>query len=101
MSAGYFEVDTNFLSRDTAELEQIVEELRNRLSEMQNGVQQINSTWEGSAKNAFIEQVSKDAEFYNNYIDEIVVFLNNMKSSAHEYDKCESEVLELVQSINI
>lgn len=101
MSAGFFEVDTNLLNRDISELEQLIKELRSRLSEMESSVQAVSSTWEGPSKVAFTEQVTKDSEFFSNYLNEVTTFLDKMQTASKEYDSCESEVLDVIQSIQI
>lgn len=101
MAVSYIEIDTSQLNRDIQELEAGTEKARLALEEMLTELEELNSMWKGAANEAFRSQVRQDQSFMLDVLERLERLGECMTYASKEYVRCEGEVQDIVNSIQI
>lgn len=97
----YIKVNTEAMKSDYSELLNVSKSTLNLIKKAQDSIQVLNSTWEGPAKQAFIEQFNADVELFNNICTLTSEFAGDLLKGAKEYEKCENAIYDAVRSMSI
>lgn len=95
------EIETRSLGRDRETIQSHTEGLRNRIQSMAEQMESLCSMWEGPAKESFIAQFQSDYEFMQEFLKEMDKYVQAMNFAENEYDKCESDVAQVIAAIRI
>lgn len=101
MAIKEIEQNTDFLSDDISRLESEKAALERAMDEMFAAVRELDSTWEGSAKNGFEVQFQNDYEKCKELNKILESLIEKLRTARSEYDKCENEVGNIVRAIRI
>jgi len=99
--ASIIEVDTGALASDFSRLEQLIEQLRSAKNNLIKEMNEIDSMWEGPANAVFINQYSQDNEMFEHLIESLNRAVGCVGFARQNYDECDSEVSDLVSSLNV
>jgi len=92
---------TNTLKADVAKIDAQLGYILNYASQLEGALQQLESMWDGQAKEAFFRSVRDDL----NRLKDLVKAMKNLTSrtdeARREYDKCESMVSQIIASIKV
>jgi uncharacterized protein YukE len=94
-------VDTDILNSDIGELQMLLDSAKLQLDEMFNQIVELNTMWEGAAKEQLINQFELDYSNAKNIIETIESLIECMKYARNQYNSCENEIENLVNSIKI
>jgi WXG100 family type VII secretion target len=101
MAIKEIEQNTDYLADDISRLEQEKTILEQAIDEMFAAVRDLDSTWEGPAKAAFVNQFQVDYNRCKEMNNRLASLIEKLETARNEYDKCENEVGDIVRSIRI
>lgn len=101
MAIREIEQNTGSLSDDIARLEEAKAVLEQSVDAMFAAVQELETTWQGPAKETFRTQFQND---YNRCVEmnrTLGALIEKLRTARVEYDKCEEEVGAIVRAIRV
>lgn len=101
MAIKEIEQNTDFLSDDIARLEEEKAALEQAIDAMFDAVQNLETTWKGSAKEAFRTQFQADYQTCKEMNKTLETLIGKLRTARAEYDRCEEEVGNIVRSIKV
>lgn len=101
MASNIIEVNTGSLKGDVSEIAAELEKIRGGVSQLMNILGQLETMWEGSAKQAFSAAVRDDVGRLQTLVKAMQVLTNKTSDARAEYDKCENLVAQIVASIKV
>lgn len=101
MAIREIEQNTDYLSDDIVRLEEEKAVLEQSIDEMFAAVEELESTWEGPAKESFRSQFQSDYERCVEMNRTLGTLIEKLKTARTEYDKCEEEVGAIVRAIKV
>lgn len=101
MATGRFEVDTDCLRRNTTELRQYLQILKNAHGELRDKMVEVGGMWEGPAKDALHLQFESDCTEFVDLCKQIDEALECMDNAAKEYDICDERVRSIVDAMKV
>lgn len=101
MAITHIEIDTDMLKSDVGEIESGIDNAKKALEALMSELEELNTMWKGKANVAFRMSAKKDHEAMLRMISEVEKLKESMCKAAKEYEKCESEVKSMVDSIRI
>lgn len=99
--ADLIRVSTSRIGSDAESLGRYAQLLRENLTKLFDGIQSLNSMWEGDAHNEFVRSAADDKERMENLIQKIEEIKIKFDEAKQEYEKCESTVANEVASIQV
>lgn len=99
--AGIIEIDTNELKKDITRFDLTVDALKSDLKGLDQEIEALDAMWDGVANTAFNIQYKSDSTTLNNMIHSLLEYSQDLKSARVSYEKCESNVGDMVKSINV
>lgn len=99
--ANEIKVNTNRLGSDADQVKNHISNMEKQLTSMEAGIKQLNSMWEGPAKKAFVQAFEDDRKAAMEIIKELKSLQTFEMQAKGKYEKCESQVSSLVDSIRI
>ncbi len=99
--ADLIRVNTSRIGADAESLGRYTQSLRENLAKLFDGIQSLNSMWEGDAHNEFVRSAADDKERMDNLIQKMDEIKLKFDEAKQEYEKCESTVANEVASIQI
>ncbi|MBO6137336.1 MAG: WXG100 family type VII secretion target [Lachnospiraceae bacterium] len=94
----------NELGRFSSDIEKYisaVSDIELQMQKVYDGIASLNSMWTGTAHDEFIKQFNADNEDMKELITSLNQFKESLKYADEEYNKCENQVAELVNSIRL
>ena len=101
MAISIIEQNTDRLSDDITRLETEKAALESAIEEMFDAVRNLETTWEGPAKQTFQQQFQSDYQTCREMQKTLETLIEKLRTARVEYDKCEDEVGDIVRSIRI
>ena len=101
MAIKEIEQNTDRLSDDIIRLEEEKAVLEKSIDAMFDAVKNLDTMWEGSANEAFRAQFLTDYQTCLEMNKTLGILIEKLRKAREEYDKCESEVENLVRAIRI
>lgn len=101
MAVNKIRVNTNSLNNTRRELQAKLDKIRRDIVHISDDMGTLNSMWEGDAHEAFSQQVNDDIRFLMEACDGIQSVINYENTAVTEYDKCESQVADVISGIRI
>lgn len=101
MAIKEIEQNTDRLSDDIIRLEEEKALLEKAIDAMFDAVKTLDTMWDGPANEAFRLQFQTDYGTCTEMHKTLGILIQNLRRAREEYDKCESEVGNLVNSIRI
>ncbi|MCD8347692.1 MAG: WXG100 family type VII secretion target [Lachnospiraceae bacterium] len=99
--ADKIEVNIGTLSSDIQDLNSWAQKAREDLAGLEEAIESLNASWEGSAHDAFMAQYSQDQATMTEALNTLDKFLDSAINARDEYAKCEQSVEELVNAIQV
>lgn len=97
----YIEVETRSLGQDMDNIQNQIQAVRGKIGQLKNSMEVLSGMWEGPAKEAFMTRFYIDYEFMQDFLKEMDRYVQAMSYAQQEYDKCENEVAQIVEAIQI
>lgn len=101
MAIKEIEQNTDYLSDDITRLEEEKAALEQAIDAMFAAVQELETTWKGPAKESFRIQFQNDYEKCSELNKTLESLIDKLRVAKNEYDRCENEVENIVNSIRI
>lgn len=101
MAIKEIEQNTDYLSDDITRLEEEKAALEQAIDAMFAAVQELETTWKGPAKESFRIQFQNDYEKCSELNKTLESLIDRLRVAKNEYDRCENEVGNIVNSIRI
>ncbi len=97
----YIRVSTDNINRDRESIQSELNGIDRAVNDLQQEMQSLSQTWEGPAWQNFQGQVSSDIENMHAVCEKVSGFISHMEYASREYQKCENQVQNLVNSIRV
>lgn len=101
MATNRFEVDTDLLRRNTAELRQNLGNVKKAQEDLQSKMAELGGMWKGPAKDTFHLQFQSDCVEFADLCKQISEILDCMDNAAKEYDICDERVRGIIDAIKV
>lgn len=101
MAAKIIEVNTNSLKSDVEVIWSELERISGNADRLLSILGQLETMWEGSAKQAFSSAVRDDVARLRELVKAMKDFTGKTSEARVEYDKCEIAVSEIVSSVRV
>lgn len=101
MADRLIEIETNALDADQRSMSACLQTVKNEIRQLIEEMQQLDSMWEGAAKQAFLAQFQNDCAIMEDICTNLTEYLTSMEKASMEYKKCESDVNDLIRSLRI
>ncbi|MCD7746717.1 MAG: WXG100 family type VII secretion target [Lachnospiraceae bacterium] len=95
------EVNTDTLKSDISSLKSYKSSLQTRFNALSDGMNSLNDSWEGSAKQAYMEQYQADENTVRDILTALDEFIQMLEYARSEYQTCERSVHSAVKAIKI
>lgn len=96
-----FKISTGRLQKDAEQIRRLIDTMERTINDMRGSVQQMNSMWEGTAKQGFTLAFADDMKAMEAVLKELKA-LNGYEVQAEEsYESCERQVGSSVQDMRI
>ena len=94
-------INTSTLSGDIDKLQQQLNAIRNDLTKMYQAVRVLDTMWDGPANEAFNIQFNQDKNDMTELCNTVQKIIDCMEYAKKEYNSCEVEVSNIIDSIAI
>lgn len=94
-------ISTSRLSKDSEKVKQSINNISNKLSEMENSVSELDKMWDGESSEQFKKVFHDDIALAETMIKNLENIYQYEENSAAKYDSCESKVEQMVKGINV
>ncbi len=94
-------VSTTQIGNAASNIGQIVSSMKSDIDSMFDGINGLNSMWDGDAHDAFVSSAQTDRERLLEVIDEINTIMQKLEEAQREYESCERTVASEIQSIQV
>ena len=95
------EINTETLKSDAGRMNEQLTRVRTAMNNMNSAISTLNGMWKGAANQAFTAQYASDYDNMTAVCDTVGKIISDMKSAADKYNKCDSEVKSIINSIRI
>lgn len=92
---------TNTLKADVTEMNAQLGRIMNYASQLEGTLRQLESMWEGEAKEAFSNAVRDDLRRLKDLVKAMQNLTDRTGEARKEYDKCENTVAQIIASIKV
>ena len=89
------------LESDASKLNSHVLKIQNEIEAIKNDMTSLNTMWEGEAKEAFQDGFRNDIVFSEQIIRELRMIVSFGENAGRKYDRCEKNLMNLIESIRI
>ena len=93
------ETDTELLQKDTGRIQVQYDVVKKTVKQITDELLELNLSWEGPAKAAFVDQFSNDLQFVGEVLQGLEDIIDTMTKAREEYDRCEAEVRSIIDSL--
>ena len=93
------ETDTELLQKDIGRIQVQCDVVKKTVKQITDEVLELNLSWEGPAKAAFVAQFSCDLQFMGEVLLGLEDIIDTMTKAREEYDRCEAEVRSIIDSL--
>ena len=100
MAISKIKVSTTELQSDARSVESSIKQLETEIGRLEQELNTINTMWEGPASETFFLVFQADIEELRNLIRDLQSFNTYENNAVSNYNRCESEVGGLVDSLN-
>lgn len=94
-------VDTSILTTDIVDLQEALDRVRRQLTDMFTQVEELDAMWDGPANDEFKRQFANDYENSKELCDVVESIIECMQYAKGQYDLCENNINQIINSINI
>lgn len=96
-------IETNIatMERDISDLKNALKMVQQDMGGMFESVTELNGTWSGPANAAFTSQFQQDRQTFNEVCSAISGVISSMENAKESYKKCETEVSQEINQIQI
>ncbi len=101
MAVSKIEVNTNTLRSDVERVRTELKGLKDDMRKLSEVSAQLNSMWEGEAKQAFIMAVQDDIRRLSELITALEKFTTSTDTARGNYDTCEKNVSSIISSLRV
>lgn len=101
MANQIIEVDTGTLKNDVSEIGEELQGVVNGAGKLETVLTQLEGMWDGPAKQAFSAAVRDDLNRLRDLAKAMQALTEKTGAAREEYDKCETAVTQVVQSIKV
>lgn len=101
MAVSYIKVNTQILNKDINEMREQVEQVREQMKAMTEEMSELAAMWDGPAHDALQNQFLTDCDRLQEILQEMQTFFQSLERAKTTYDKCEIQVEDIVNAINL
>ena len=101
MAAVNFDVDTDSLLTQVRAMQEQLNAMKSARDTLAASVAEVESTWDGLAKEAFSTQFNRDCEEFDSIYTSISEIINQFEMAAKEYVVCDAQVLEIINAMRV
>lgn len=101
MAITNIEINTSLLNRTISEMNSDISNIKSLAEEIYKDVAVLDTMWDGQANAAFKKQFDNDNQDLQALCECICKYIQDMVAAGNSYDKCESTVSDIVNSIRI
>lgn len=101
MGCGYVRVNSTVLANDADSIKSSLERISSSVDEMYEQIEVLNGMWKGTANSAFKEKFAGDYQEIKSFIDEIKSFADKLENDSRDYERCERNVISMIESLRI
>lgn len=101
MQIKYIQIDTGLLKRTISDMKADIENMKKDMAGIYQDIHELDTMWEGPAKSIFNSQFETDRQEFMQICNELVGYVDKMVYATDEYNKCESRVNEIINSIRV
>ena len=94
-------ISTVRLGNDAEQVNRLIQSMEKELSNMEENVNQIVTMWEGDAKNSFVSVFQDDMVIAKELMKMLKALQISETRSKTEYEKCEYQIGEIINSIRV
>lgn len=94
-------VNTDRLNNDAVQINECIHSMKNKSSSLEANVGQLNKMWKGDANKAFNEAFHEDIKALNEFIRELDKLHEKEVYAKTKYEKCESQVSDIISRIKV
>lgn len=95
------ETNTDYMKRDVENIETYISELVKAADEMEATIKSLHSSWEGDAATAFESSLTDELYIFRQVIETLKHMNSNTGSAGEKYEKCETEVADIISAIKM
>lgn len=101
MASQIIEVNTNTLKADVSEIAAELTGIRGDADKLEGVLGQLESMWDGNAKQAFSAAVRDDLTRLRELVKAMQDLTGKTGQAREEYDRCENAVEQIISSIRV
>ena len=101
MAQTIIEVNTSNLKSDVDRISEELKAIRSDADQIRTILGTLNGMWDGDAKTAFADSVGTDLDALLELLCSMEDLVGQTDMSRTEYEKCESTVVDIVDSIRV
>ena len=94
-------INTDTLKRDIETFNQLTDTLFNKELAMEHEVIAMSSMWSGKANTEFCNQFGRDCQRLESMVDYLKMYSKKLSEAMEEYNKCDTQVYDIVKNIKI
>ncbi len=94
-------VSTTQIGSAASEIGQIASSMKSNIDSMFDGINGLNTMWEGDAHDTFVNSAQTDRDRLMEVVEEINTIMQKLEEAQREYESCERTVAGEVQSIQV
>ena len=95
------ETNTEAMKTDVGNISEHIDKLRQAANEMESVLSALPSSWEGDAATVYEKRLKDDIENLRELIDMLAVLNGGTDNARQMYENCESNVADIIASINV
>jgi len=95
------EINVDALKNDIGSLNSYRSNLQSRIDELSDGMNSLNNSWDGTARQAYMIQYEADETTIRDILTALDEFIQTLEYARDEYQNCENAVNSAVKAIRI
>lgn len=95
------EIDTRLLESDIMEMQTKLDVIKTDIDKMYEAVRILDSKWDGPSNDAFNQQFTNDYNQMKEICEDIQHVIKCLEFAKKTYNKCDSDIMDIVNSIKI
>ena len=96
-----FEVDTDQLETSVNRMQVLYDKISRERNQMYAALEALDGLWMGEAHDTFVVQYSADNVIVTEVLEGIRDVIAKISNAKREYDTCESEVVDIISSVQV
>lgn len=94
-------INTKTLQNDTVSIQKYLKQVKKKIQDMQNDVEEMNQMWSGEANKSFNKTFNDDINAILAVCKSIEGIISYENTANTEYNNCENKVASMIASMNV